>query len=153
MQKNKNDENPLSLAQMKAAQILLESENKTSMKAVAEALNVSAQTIYRWLKNADFNRYLEELVEQQMLESEASIWKTLLGRCRAGDLSAIKLYFDLRTKNRSREQNEEQTPVQIIDDVPNISFEEIKKFYGTLAGEMISNQADFNENVEESSTK
>ena len=107
-------------------------EGDVPVKEIANRANISPTTIYRYLKDERFNDYLNGLVLEEIKRSEASIWQRLLKMCERGDLSAMKLYFELSGyKNKSTEP---VTGLSIIDDVPNISAEEIENLYGELAG-------------------
>lgn len=119
----------------KVANALLSHEPPGSIKEVAKKADISPDMVYRYLKDEGFNRYLDALMDEEIRLCEASIWNTLREMCMNGDLSAIKFYFELRGKRAKNPEEPHETVVQIIDDVPDLSPEELKKIYGPLAGE------------------
>ncbi len=115
----------------KVAFALLEGD---SVKEIAKKAGISPATVYRYLKNEEFQKYLEELVAKEIKRSEATIWRRLLNMCESGDLSAMKLYFEL--SGIKKNSAETTSGVRIIDDVPKVSKAEIEKLYGKLAGDV-----------------
>lgn len=122
------------------AKLLLQGEPGLSVREIAKEANISRDMVYRYLKDEGFNRYLDVLIGEEIKSCEAAIWHTLKEMCMGGDLQAIKYYFELRGK-REKEPEEQGTVVQIIDDVPDLSPEELKKIYGPLAGEELKDDA------------
>ena len=116
-------------------------ETGMPIREIAKEANISRDMVYRYLKDEGFNRYLDALIDEEIRSCEAAIWHRLKEMCLEGDLQAIKYYFDLRGKRAKGPEEGQGTVVQIIDDVPDLSPEELKEIYGPLAGEELTDDA------------
>ncbi len=125
----------------KVAKLLLQGEPGMSIREIAKEAKISRDMVYRYLKDEGFNRYLDALIDEEIKGCEAAIWHRLKEMCLEGDLQAIKYYFELRGKREKEPQEGQGTVVQIIDDVPDLSPEELKEIYGPLAGEELRDDA------------
>lgn len=125
----------------KVAELLLRGEPGMPIREIAKEANISRDMVYRYLKDEGFNRYLDALIDEEIRSCEAAIWHRLKEMCLEGDLQAIKYYFDLRGKRAKGPEEGQGTVVQIIDDVPDLSPEELKEIYGPLAGEELTDDA------------
>lgn len=110
-------------------------EGDVPVKDIAKRANISHDMVYRYLKDEGFNEYLDDMIAEEMRQSKAAIWRKLKFMCESGDLAAMKLYFEL--SSREKKEAPPTEGVSIIDDVPNISANEIERLYGTLAGEVL----------------
>jgi len=108
-------------------------EGDVPVKEIAKRADISRDMVYRYLKDEGFNEYLDSLIAEEMKRSKATIWRKLSEMCENGDLSAMKLYFELMGREKKESLTVES--VSIIDDVPDISAGEIERLYGKLAGE------------------
>ena len=115
----------------KVAVSLLNAEYPISVKEIADKASISKDMVYRYLKDEGFNNYLDSLILEEMRLSKAFIWKKLKEMCNEGNLSAMKLYFDL---SKSSDEGAGDV-IKIIDDVPELSASEIKNIFGSLSGE------------------
>ena len=101
----------------RALSVLGSVSNGGSLQQAADAAGVSTETLLRWFDQPRFRDQLRSLTEQESDSARAEVWRALLDKCRAGDSSAIRLYFDL--KDRGHDQNSTaSSPVVIIDDIP-----------------------------------
>ncbi len=86
-----------------------------SLSEAAEAAGVSAETLIRWFGRSEFREGVRQLTEQESDSVRAEVWRALLDKCRAGDSTAIRLYFDLKDR---RQEKAEAPPAVIVDDIP-----------------------------------
>ena len=96
----------LSDAQIKMAEMLAdpESEHRT-ISEICEAVGVDRSTYYKyWRNNEKFRSYVDDLIEKYTDSELAAVWRALIKRCLDGDLSAIKLFFELKGKYKQQVQ-------------------------------------------------
>ena len=60
-------------------------------------LNISRSTLYRWQDNADFNGYIEWLIEKYTNSELSAVWKSLIKECKQGNVAACKLFFEMKS--------------------------------------------------------
>lgn len=102
----------LSRKQINAAQMLASPEWSGNISQLCEEIGVSRTTYYRWLDDAQFKEYASMLVEKYADSKLSGVWKALIKKAETGDLSAIKLFFELQNKNKT--QNDAGYPVVIF---------------------------------------
>lgn len=130
------DNREINLSFKKVAEALLRYGDEISVKEIAENAQISKDMVYRYLKDEEFNEYLDALIEREIKLSGASIFKKLKEMCQSGDLQAMKLYFEICGRKEKSAGEGANTVINIIDDVPNVTKDELKSIYGTLAGEV-----------------
>ena len=64
-------------------------------------LGLQPATFYKWWDNPAFRTYLQLQTERVAGSALCSVWRALIKKCKTGDVSAIKLYFEMRSKNKS----------------------------------------------------
>ncbi len=99
----------------KALAVLGGIESGGNLETAAQAAGVSEETLLRWLGTEKFREEVRDWTERESESVRGEVWKALLDKCRAGDSSAIRLYFDL--KDRKKETGEARAAV-IVDDIP-----------------------------------
>ena len=92
------------------------------LREAAKAAGVGVETLVRWFGEAEFREELRRLTERESEGVRGEVWRALLEKCRAGDSSAIRLYFDLQDRKKERE---EAAPAVIVDDIPGEKSEEL----------------------------
>ncbi len=93
----------LTRKQANAMPFLVNPKYKT-YEEVAEAADVSERAIYKWLNDEKFVEALNREVEKYTDGETARVWKALVREAADGDVSAIKLFFELKNKYRDRKE-------------------------------------------------
>ena len=77
---------------------------------------INMAEFYDWLKDDMFRAEFGRCIEIFCAAETGVIWGALMEQCRKGNIQAIKLFFDMQSKNRQSRN----TAVNIIDDIsPN----------------------------------
>lgn len=104
-----NSENTVIDARMAIAAELLANPDFSGTKSdIAEKAGVTSRTLYRWLRNPDFVALVNQLVAQYADAELAMVWKSLCKQIQAGNLQAIRLYFELRERGKQTAANQLQ---------------------------------------------
>nr|DAR38549.1 MAG TPA: Helix-turn-helix of insertion element transposase [Caudoviricetes sp.] len=104
-----NSENTVIDARMAIAAELLANPDFSGTKSdIAEKAGVTSRTLYRWLRNPDFVALVNQLVAQYADAELAMVWKSLCKQIQAGNLQAIRLYFELRERGKQTASNQLQ---------------------------------------------
>lgn len=104
-----NSENTIIDARMAIAAELLANPDFSGTKSdIAEKAGVTSRTLYRWLRNPDFVALVNQLVAQYADAELAMVWKSLCKQIKAGNLQAIRLYFELRERGKQTTSNQLQ---------------------------------------------
>ena len=104
-----NSENTVIDARMAIAAELLANPDFSGTKSdIAEKAGVTSRTLYRWLRNPDFVALVNQLVAQYADAELAMVWKSLCKQIKAGNLQAIRLYFELRERGKQTASNQLQ---------------------------------------------
>ena len=102
----KVNKNGLNALQIKMAEMLAdpESEHRT-ITELCGAIGVDRSTYYKyWRNNPKFREYVDDLIEKYTDSATAEVWRSLIKKCVAGDLNAIKLFFELKGKYKQQVQ-------------------------------------------------
>ena len=83
---------------IKMAEMLANPEFTGTNKQIQEAIGISHETFYKWIKEKEMLDYIEQLVDRYTDGELAAVWKALVKKCKGGDTQAIKLYFELKGK-------------------------------------------------------
>lgn len=94
----KTDEIKLTGKKLKMAEMLANPDFSGTNKELYEAVGISHDTFYKWIRDETILRYTELLVEKYTDGELSAVWKSLIKKCRDGDIQAIKLYFELKGK-------------------------------------------------------
>lgn len=104
-----NSENTVIDARMAIAAELLANPDFSGTKSdIAEKAGVTSRTLYRWLRTPDFVALVNQLVAQYADAELAMVWKSLCKQIKAGNLQAIRLYFELRERSKQTASNQLQ---------------------------------------------
>jgi hypothetical protein len=81
------------------ANLLVNPDDRRSKADKIKAAGLTEQVFYRWMKDPRFISYLNNLIDKYTDAELPVVWKALMRKCAIGDVSAIKLYFDLKRLN------------------------------------------------------
>lgn len=87
---------------VKLAELLADPEDKRSKKAKIEEAGVTRKTAYAWFKDPEYISYIESLVDTYTDAHLADVWRSLTKQCIRGDVSAMKLFFELKGRYRQK---------------------------------------------------
>lgn len=76
---------------------------------------IDENTFYKWLKNDEFEKYMEEAVAIHITGENPKVIKSLIEQCVKGNSTALKIYFDLKNKEK---KSSSKNYVTISDDIP-----------------------------------
>lgn len=105
MPRTKEDKRPnLSTKQLQMAEMLANPENEClTVTEMCRELGISRNTYYsRWLNDETFTNYVEKLIGRYTDAELAEVWRALIKQCKAGNVNAIKLFFELKGKYRQQ---------------------------------------------------
>lgn len=111
MDKNKK----VTAKQMQVAQMLANPDETLTKREISEACNISRATLYNWLADENFNKYLDSIIYKYTDAEVAEVWKSLCRKAKNGDVNAIKLFFEMKGKYKN--QVELSGNITFIDDV------------------------------------
>lgn len=116
MKQNETD-TALTKKQRDTAEMLADPEFSGNKTELLKKAGVSRSTLYRWLKDSEFVNYVNELIDLYADGELGAVWKALINRCKAGDVQAIKLYFEIKGKYRQRiEHNADDLKFEVYFD-------------------------------------
>lgn len=115
MSEQKLTNSTLTKKQLEVAEMLANPSIEMNKTQICEKADVSRTSFYEWLKKKEFVDYVASLVDKYTDSELSSVWKALIKKCENGDVSAIKLFFELKGKYR---QSVDLTgAVMFVDDV------------------------------------
>lgn len=85
----------LSAQQLFCANILLNAQDKSSLREKLKLAKVSSQQYYAWLNDPKFRDYLQARAERIFTASEWQVRQALTDNAVGGDTAAIKFYMEL----------------------------------------------------------
>lgn len=94
----KADKTKITGKKLKMAEMLANPEFTGTNKDLYQAVGISHDTFYKWIKDRNIIAYAEKLIDRYTDSELGPVWKALLKKCREGDIQAIKLYFELKGK-------------------------------------------------------
>ena len=97
-----NTDSILDARMVVAAECLANPDFQGTKQDIADAAGVARSTLHRWMRNPDFIRIVNELVEKYADAELGMVWKALSRKIQAGDVQAIKLYFELRQRSEEK---------------------------------------------------
>ena len=65
-----------------------------------EEHGIGEDEFLEWLEDAQFTGYLYRMAERDAASKAPEVWQTLYSEAMDGNIRAIKLYFDICTKER-----------------------------------------------------
>ena len=82
----------------KMAEMLTNPDFTGTVTELCETVGVARSTFYKWMDDKDYLNYVESLIDKYADSELSTVWKALIKKCKAGDVQAIKLYFELKGK-------------------------------------------------------
>jgi hypothetical protein len=90
------DAKRLTATQLLLVNMLLNVEDKKSLRQKLDLLNINMAKYQTWLRDPAFHEYLTMRTEQMFENSDHDAYKALLQSVVRGDVSALKLFFEMR---------------------------------------------------------
>ena len=87
---------------LKVAQMLANPDFDGTVSSLLEELDIPRSTFYRWMGDSEYLSFISSLVDRYADSELAAVWKALVKECRAGNIPAIKLYFELKGKYKQQ---------------------------------------------------
>ena len=92
----KEDSKLLTPTQLLLVNMLLNVEDKKSLRQKLDVLGVTMSQYQTWLRDPAFHKYLVMRTEQLFENSDHEAYKSLVQSVVRGDVSAMKLFFEMR---------------------------------------------------------
>lgn len=89
----------LTAKQRKLAYMLADPENTLTVTEKCAEVGISRTTFYNWRQDEEFMAYINRLIEAYADSEIGTVWRALIKKASSGDVSALKLYFDQRSKH------------------------------------------------------
>lgn len=91
-----NDSQLLTPTQLLLVNMLLNVEDKKSLRQKLELLGINMSKYQTWLRDPAFHNYLTMRTEQLFENSDHDAYKALIQAVARGDVTAMKLFFEMR---------------------------------------------------------
>lgn len=78
------------------AELLLNPEDRRTKTEKMKEADVSRKAFYSWMKDKRFVTYLNSQLDQYTDGELSSVWRSLINQCVRGNVSAMKLFFELK---------------------------------------------------------
>ena len=95
----KPDKFTLKPKQIRMAQKLADPGFTGTITELCDGIGVARTTFYDWMGQEKFREYLADLIDKFADSELATVWKALIKKCSAGDVQAMRLYFDVRERS------------------------------------------------------
>lgn len=103
---------------LKVAEALANPEAGQTDKDIYTAVGISHDTFYRWLReDKEILEYAAHLIDRYTDKELGAVWRALIKECKAGNVPAIKLYFELKGKYSQNVKVEGLSDIIIVDDI------------------------------------
>jgi hypothetical protein len=108
-------------------------ERNLTRKAQGEKIGVTERTIHNWKERLDVINYTNELVEYYTDWAIAGVWKALVKSAQKGNVSAMRLFFEMKQKYVPPHQvvdlqtKGELANINIITSIPRPDAEVVKE--------------------------
>jgi len=86
----------------KFAEQLASPEFDGNISGLCAEMNIARSTYYRWCDDADFNGYVNYLIEKYTDSELANVWRSLIFKAKCGSVEAIRLYFEMKGKYKQK---------------------------------------------------
>lgn len=86
----------------KLAEMLCDPDNNMTITELCNVVGVSRQTFYNWQHDANFNGYVEFLIDSFTDSELPAAWKSLIKKMKTGNVEALKLFFEMKGKYKSQ---------------------------------------------------
>ena len=92
--------------QIEIVELLINPDDKRSKLDKMAAADVRKSTFYDWMKDERFVDYMNTQIEKYTDGELSEVWKALIRKCKQGDISAIKLFFEMKGMYSERKKLE-----------------------------------------------
>lgn len=113
----KSNTNGLNRKQRRAAEMLANPEFGGTITDLCAEIGVARSTFYDWLGKEEFKNYVDGLIDRYTDSELSRVWKALMRRVDAGDIQAIKLYFELKGRYKNEVNLGGSVRTVIVDDL------------------------------------
>ena len=93
--------------QIKLANRLADPGFTGTVTQLCDEIGVARSTFYDWMGQEKFREYLADLIDKFADSELATVWKALIKKCSAGDVQAMRLYFDVRERSAGGRASED----------------------------------------------
>lgn len=94
----KSNKNLYTGKKARLAEMLTNPEFDGTVTELCASVGVARSTFYKWMEDKDYLKYIENLIDKYTDSELSTVWKSLIRECEAGNIQAIKLYFELKGK-------------------------------------------------------
>ena len=84
------------------AEQLASPEFDGNISGLCDEMDIARSTYYRWCDDADFNGYVNYLIEKYTDSELANVWRSLISKAKGGSVEAIRLYFEMKGKYKQK---------------------------------------------------
>lgn len=108
----------LTLTQLNLANMLLNTHDTRSVREKLNEVNVSPQQYHAWLRTPAFQQHLAKRGEEMFKSADWEAYEALVGAVRGQDVSALKLFFEMRgiyTPKSVQEINIDVVLVRVVE--------------------------------------
>nr|DAO88757.1 MAG TPA: Helix-turn-helix of insertion element transposase [Caudoviricetes sp.] len=78
------------------AEMLCDPECKLSISEMCRSIGIARSTYYKWLADDEYSEYLDKMIDRFTDSELPTVWKALIKRASAGNVEAMKLYFEMK---------------------------------------------------------
>ena len=103
----KPDKFTLKPKQIRMAQKLADPGFTGTITELCDGIGVARTTFYDWMGQEKFREYLADLIDKFADSELATVWKALIKKCSAGDVQAMRLYFEVRERSAGGRASED----------------------------------------------
>lgn len=93
-----------SAKQVKVIGLLLDMENCFSKSEVCKRARVSPKTLGSWFEDTNFLAFFNVQIALLVKGAVGDVWHALIRKASAGDVPAMKLFFELTGKYKERKE-------------------------------------------------
>ena len=102
--------------QRQAAELFARPDHLCTLREISETLEVPVSTLCRWRNDPKFQHYLQQLTQRYTTPQgeRQRIWDALVTQCEGGNVSAIKLYFELCREMGTDGEDEDESLLEAL---------------------------------------
>lgn len=117
-----------SAEQIKLVELLINPEDRRTKTEKMEEAGIPRTTFYRMLKDKNFKTYLREQLDTMTDGELPDVWKAHMLKCKRGDMTAIKLYYEIKGIYVERKEitGKDGGPIETKTNLKALSIEELR---------------------------
>lgn len=117
-----------SAEQIKLVELLINPEDRRTKTEKMEEAGIPRTTFYRMLKDKNFKAYLREQLDTMTDGELPDVWKAHMLKCKRGDMTAIKLYYEIKGIYVERKEitGKDGGPIETKTNLKALSIEELR---------------------------